>query len=153
MDKNINFNEVLRVIRLTKKAGIITHANYVLGYIGEIEDTIRDTMRFAKKLNTYVAAFFIASPLPGTRLYDEALKKNYLRQNITWLNYAPLSNAESALTLPGLSSTMIRKCHRKALKEYYFRPAYIIARLISIKHWYEVRNLLSGLKIFYRIKK
>jgi len=153
IDKGIDLDEALRVINLTKKVGITTHASYILGYIGETEETIKDTISFAKKLNTEVAAFFIASPLPGTRLYDEALKNNYIKQDAKWLNYSPLSNMESVLVLPGVSLQTIRKWHRRALKSYYFRLGYIISRILSIKHWYEIVNLFEGLKIFFKIKK
>ncbi len=153
IDKGINLDEALRVIKMTKKAGISTHASYILGYIGETEETIKDTINFAKQLNTAVAAFFIASPLPGTRLYREALENNYLRPDAKWSNYSPLSNMESVLVLPDLSMPTIRKWHRKALKSYYFRLGYIISRLLTIRHWYEIVNLFEGLKIFFRIKK
>jgi len=153
IDKGINLDEALRIIKLTKKAGIATHASYILGYIGETEETIKDTISFAKELNTAVAAFFIASPLPGTRLYKEALENNYIRLDANWLNYSPLSNLESVLVLPDLSLLTIRKWHRKALKSYYFRLGYIMSRLLTIRYWYEVVNLFGGLKIFFRIKK
>lgn len=153
IDKSLDLDEALRVIRLTKKAGIITHASYIIGYIGENEGTIRDTIRYAKKLNTAVAAFFIASPIPGTPLYREAEEKGYLRPDATWFDYSPLSNGESVLTFPHLSSAIIRKWHRKALRSYYFRPRYIIHRLLTIRHWYDVANLLGGLKIFFQIKR
>ena len=119
----------------------------MLGYVGETEQTIRETIRFAKKLNTKVAAFFIASPLPGTQLYKEALEKGYLRPDATWQDYSPLSNAESVLELPNLSTAMIRRWHRKALRDYYFQPRYIISRLLAMRRWYEIVNLFAGLKI------
>lgn len=153
MNKSLDLEEALRVICLTKKVGIATHASYILGYIGETEETINDTICFAKKLNTQVAAFFIASPLPGTLLYQEAKEKGYIRSNATWLDYSPLSNTESVLMLPNLSTAKIRKWHRKALRSYYSRLGYIISRLLRIRHCYEIVNLFGGLKIFFRIKK
>lgn len=154
IDKSLDLGEAEHVIRLTKKVGITTHASYIMGYLGETEETMRDTIRFAKKLNTDIAAFFIASPLPGTPFYQEALEKGYLRSDASWINYSPLSNQESVLSLPNLSSTVIRKWHRKAIRSYYLRPAYIILRLSSIiRHWHDIRNLFEGLKLFLRIKK
>ncbi|MFQ5685052.1 MAG: B12-binding domain-containing radical SAM protein [Candidatus Scalindua sp.] len=153
IDKSIDLDEALRVIRLTKKVGITTHASYILGYLDETEETMKDTIRFAKKLNTHIAAFFIASPLPGTPLYHEALEKGYIRSDANWQDFSPLSNTESVLSFPELSIATIRKWHRKALKSYYVRPKYIISRLLTIRHWYEVLNLLGGLKIFFQIKK
>ena len=153
IDKSLDLDEAMRVIRTAKKAGIKTHASYILGYIGETEKTIQDTIRFAKKLNTHVAAFFIASPLPGTRLYQEASEEGYIRPGATWINYSPLSNTESVLELPNLSTETIRKLHRKALKNYYFRPRYILLSLLSIRHWHDILNIFSGLKLFFQIKK
>ncbi len=153
IDKDLDLDEAQRVIRLTKQVGIISHASYILGYIGETEETIKETIRFAKKLNTHIAAFFIASPLPGTPLYHEAQKKGYLRSEATWFDYSPLSNSETVLKLPNLSTTVIRKWHRKAIRSYYFRPKYILLRLVTIRHLYEIVNLLEGLKVFLRIRK
>ena len=153
IDKALDLNEAQRVICLTKKVGIISHASYIIGYIGETEKTIKETIRFAKKLNTHIAAFFIASPLPGTPLYHEAQRKGFLRREATWVDYSPLSNSEAVLRLPNLSTTLIRKWHRKALRSYYFRPKYILLRLMTIRHLYEIVNLFEGLKVFLRIKK
>jgi len=153
IDKSLDLHEAIRVIRTAKRAGIKTHASYILGYIGEREKTVEDTIRFAKKLNTHVAAFFIASPLPGTRLYQEALEKGYIRHNSAWINYSPLSNTESVLELPHLSVAKIRKLHRKALRNYYFRPRYILLSLLSFRHWHDIVNMFSGLKLFFQIKK
>lgn len=152
IDKALNLKEAARVIQLTKKAGITTHASYILGYIGETEQTMRDTVNFAKKLNTDVAAFFVASPLPGTPLYEEAGRLGLLRPGAKWQDYSPLSNADPVLALPGLPSKLIRKRHRNALRGYYLRPAYVISRLASIRHWYEALNLLNGIKLFFNIK-
>lgn len=153
IDKALDLGEAQRVVSLTKRVGITTHASYILGYIDETEETIKDTINFAKRLNTDVAAFFIASPLPGTPLYNEAKEKGFLRSNASWSDYSPLSNNESVLALPNLSTSVIREWHRRAIKSYYFRLKYIASRLARLRHWYEVVNILAGFKIFFRIKK
>jgi len=153
INKKLDLKEALRTVWRTKETGITTHASFILGYIGETEETIKETIRFAKKLNTQIAAFFIASPLPGTRLYKEAKEKGYLRKDAKWIDYSPLSNMEPVLQLPHLPAGRVKYWHRRALRIYYFRPKYIISRFLAIRHWYELANLLGGLKIFFRIKK
>ena len=150
--KRIDLDEAREVIGRTKKAGIATHASYMFGYIGETEKTMRATLRFAKRLNTSVAAFFVASPLPGTRLYEEALEHGYLREDATWLDYAPLANRTPVLNLPGLDAATIRAWHRKALRTYYLRPRYMLAHLAAIRHWHDIANLAGGLRLLFRIK-
>ncbi len=153
IDKSLKLSEAEQVIKMVKKARIKTHASYIIGYLDETEETIKDTIRFSHKLNTDIAAFFIASPLPGTPFYNEAKKKGYLRKNISWVNFSPLSNAESVISFPSLTTETIREWHRKAIKSYYLRPRYILRRLFSIRHWYEVENLFLGMKVFLNIKK
>jgi anaerobic magnesium-protoporphyrin IX monomethyl ester cyclase len=153
MDKHLDLVEVERVIRLTQDIGITTHASYVLGYPGETVETIKDTIRFAKKLNTDIAAFFIATPLPGSRLYQEALENRFLRPDSTWLDYSMISNQPSVLETPDLPAATLRYWHRRALRSYYFRPRYLLTRLSRIRGWHEIINLIEGLKVYISIKK
>ncbi len=152
IDKVLDLKEAERVVNLTKKAGIKTHASFMFGYLGETEETMKQTISFAKKLNTQIAAFFVASPLPGTPFYREALANGYIRDGVTWINYSPLSNQEGVISYPNLSAETIRKWHRKAIRSYYLRPAYILQRLYSLRHWYEIENLWAGLRLFLNIK-
>jgi len=153
IDKKLDLDEALKVVSATKRVGISTHASYMLGYPGETEETMKETIRFAKKLNTDIAAFFIACPLPGSRLYDEACEKGYIRPNATWYDYSPLSNTLSVMALPNMSPETIWHWHRKALRSYYLRPRYVISRLLSLRHWYEIQNLVAGFRAFLSIKR
>jgi len=151
--KVLDLDEAVRVVRLARRVGISTHASYVLGYIGETEESIKDTIRFAKKLNTQVAALFIVSPLPGTRLYQEAAEKGYLRPDATWADYSPLSNTLPVLSLPTMDSAKLRRWHRKALRSYYLGPKYILFHLLGIRHCYQVVNLFAEIGTYFQIKK
>ncbi len=56
-------------------------AAFIIGFIGETKREIWETIRFAsrlKKCGLAKAGFQIATPLYGTRLYEEALEKGYL---------------------------------------------------------------------------
>lgn len=151
MSKSLDLDEAQEVISLTKKMGITTHASYMFGYIGETEQTMQETIRFAEILNTDVAVFFIASPLPGTPFYGEAKRNKYIREDATWIDYSPLSNSRSVLSMPDLKEETIRKYQRKAIRNYYFRISYIVPRMLRIRHIYEISNLFGGLKLFFRL--
>jgi len=152
MHKEMDLDEAHRVIKSAKKAGLATHAGYIIGYLGETEDTIKDTVRIAKTFNTDIAAFFIASPLPGTELYRDALEMGCIRGDAHWRDYSPISNNRSVLIVPGLTIERIRYLHRKAIKDYYLRFKYIFSQLCKIRDLYKVKNLLGGFKIFLRVK-
>lgn len=139
-------------IRLVKKTGIRTHASYMIGNIGETEETIRKTIKFAKELNTDIAAFFIATPLPGTELYDEALKSGYIRGGVDWNDFSPLSKGKPVISLPGLNSEDLLKWHRRAIREYYLRPCYIIKKILSLRGKVDFLNIYNGLRLFFRLE-
>ena len=57
----------------------MTIANVVLGFPGETEQTARETIRFVKELNPDDVGFYVATPYPGTPMYEEVIKKGWLR--------------------------------------------------------------------------
>jgi len=153
MDKRIDLDEAKSVISNANALGIRTHAGFIIGYPGETAETVRQTVRVAKWLDVDIAAFWIASPLPGSRLWDEANANGWIRPDARWSDFSPLSNNRSVLTIPTLSIDRIRRLHRRALRSFYFRPRYILRKLLSIRHGYQIANLLKGLVILRRIRK
>jgi len=152
MNKHLDLNEASKVICLTEKCGIRTHASYMIGYLDETEETIKKTIKLSKRLNSFAAAFFIASPLPGTAFYQEALDKGYIRSDISWINYGTLSNKEPVLTMPELDSATILKWHRRAIRAFYVSPRHIVKRLIKMRGWHDILNIYEGIKLLFNIK-
>ena len=58
-------------IRLLKKHSIGIHGMYVLGSDTDDIQTIRDTQRYAKKLDIESIQFMMLTPLPGTPVFEE----------------------------------------------------------------------------------
>jgi len=81
MKKGLKLETVERVIKWAKEAEIETYGFFVLGVPTETRETIEDTIRFAKKLDLDLASFFVATPYPGTDLYEVCREKGYLKWN------------------------------------------------------------------------
>src|SRR6266702_1015943 len=67
--------------RFTKdchELGITIHGTFILGLPGETRETIEETIRFATEINPHTIQVSLAAPYPGTFLYDQALKNNWL---------------------------------------------------------------------------
>lgn len=58
------------MIRYCDKIGIRITAFYMFGMPDDTQKSVLETIKYAKKLNTYVAQFFIFTPFPGTQYYD-----------------------------------------------------------------------------------
>lgn len=151
--KDVTLEEISESIRLTHKAGIRSVAGFMIGNLGENETTVKRTISFAKKLNCDIAAFFIATPLPGTEFYERAKGLGFLRPDIDWKDYSPLSRSKPAVSLPGLDSDKLIYWHRRALREYYLRPRYLARKLSGLRDKTELLNAINGLKLFFNIFK
>lgn len=65
-------------IDLAKLIGFDVVANFVIGFPGETWEQIRDTFRYAEKINADMVNFHIATPLPKTELMDICLRDHLL---------------------------------------------------------------------------
>lgn len=76
--KPINLDKIPEKLNLAKSIGFDITANFVIGFPGETWEQIRDTFRYAEKLNVDLVNFHIATPLPKTELMDICLKNKLL---------------------------------------------------------------------------
>ena len=93
MKKGITVEQARQAIQLTKKFGIGTHASFIIGSPGDNLQTINKTIEFAKELDTDYAQFSIATPFPGTEMWEMAKKQGIIMSEdfskFTWY-YSPV---------------------------------------------------------------
>jgi hopanoid biosynthesis associated radical SAM protein HpnJ len=58
--------------------GIKIHGTFILGLPGETQETIRETIDFAKEINPHTIQVSLAAPYPGTFLYNQAVENGWL---------------------------------------------------------------------------
>jgi len=125
--KGISLDDSRRAIHLTRRAGILAFGYFILGLPEETWETVRQTIDFALDVEPDYALFHIATPFPGTRLFDEAVEKGLLL-NQDW----DLCDEETAgiLRTVALSAEDLAKARRIAMREFYLRPK-VIARELT----------------------
>ncbi|MDO8647822.1 MAG: radical SAM protein [Candidatus Diapherotrites archaeon] len=126
MKKGTTTGQARTAVKIFKKAGIQIHGTFVFGMPGETKETIQQTIDFAKELNVDFVQFSVAQPYPGTEFYNY-LKKNKLLEFKEWEDYL---DDEGCITpifeYPNLKKEEMEAMLKKAYKNYYFRPAYIL---------------------------
>ena len=70
IDKRTNIGQVRTAFALTKKHGIRSLANFMIGLPTETEEDLQATKSLADAIQADVYVFSIATPLPGTKLYE-----------------------------------------------------------------------------------
>jgi radical SAM superfamily enzyme YgiQ (UPF0313 family) len=71
MDRRVDVNQVRDMIKLTKQYGIQTGTFIMLGYPGETEADIEETIQHLKESDPDHFTITVAYPIKGTELYQE----------------------------------------------------------------------------------
>jgi len=152
---NATLKQAEDAVRWTHKANIETVGYFMIGLPQETPKTIRKTIEFAKKLDCTYAQFAITMPFPGNKLYDEAIKSGLIQLDDTWdkFVYAGVGAGgiqAPVLTTKSLSAEDLEYWAKKAYREFYFRPSYIIKKILKIKSF---GNLLMYYHGYRMLKK
>lgn len=78
LKKNLDLNLVKQKVNLLKKHNVGVRAFYIIGFVGETLEMMRDTIQFALDLNIDWSEIKILTPLAGSEMYDIAKSKGYL---------------------------------------------------------------------------
>ena len=124
--KNLTVAQIERGVSLMKKHGIRYTLFFMLGNPGETQKTVRDTIRFAKKLNPLFASFNIATPLPGSPLYDEN------KDQFEFSDIETFNTVSSNYTLCELTPEELRRELKFAYYSYYLRPSFCLKLLSEL---------------------
>jgi anaerobic magnesium-protoporphyrin IX monomethyl ester cyclase len=119
--KGITPLDASNAISSAKKAGLKTGSYFIIGHPFETPGTIRETIRFATKLNTDTVSFGIMVPYPGTEIYEMATRGEggYHIISENWEDYD--KQFGNALELDDLSREQLEKWQRKAYLTFYFK--------------------------------
>jgi anaerobic magnesium-protoporphyrin IX monomethyl ester cyclase len=141
INKKTNSKTNFEAIKLTQKAGIAVRAAFMLGNPGETEKNLKQTIDYAVELGPELAIFNVATPFPGTQMFEWAKKNNYLISN-NWNNY---DLSTPVMRLPCLHENIVAKYYGFSYKRFYMRPGFVAKRLFSIHNLNEIKNNIKGL--------
>lgn len=108
------------MIRYSSELGIRVTVFYMFGIPDDTRESLINTIRYAKKLNTHVAQFFVFTPFPGTAYYEK------VREDITEKDWERFDCYTPVMRHKNLSDSDILKLKERAFVSYYYRPAWAI---------------------------
>ena len=73
--KDVERSEVYRVIKRGRELGFRIVLYFMIGHYSETKDDILRTVALARELSPDYVNFFITTPVPGTRYFDECMAK------------------------------------------------------------------------------
>jgi anaerobic magnesium-protoporphyrin IX monomethyl ester cyclase len=118
-----NLEHQENIIRSCERNQIDVLGFYILGYFDDTQDTILETIEFAKKLNTFGAQFTIATPYPGTQWYQDLMQDPDIYQLDE--DFERYTQYQLVYKHPNLTYDDLERLKSRAYQHYYLRPAYI----------------------------
>lgn len=127
--KAITLGQIEKAVRLTNKAGILSKGFFIFGLPYETENTMENTIHFAKRLPLHDISVFMLTPFPGSQIYASA------DQYGTTVNSFEKMNILNVVFVPkGLSRQRLLYYQQRFMKEFYLRPRIVanyIGRLLA----------------------
>jgi radical SAM superfamily enzyme YgiQ (UPF0313 family) len=139
--KNITPQHIRRAVSLIRESGMDSIVFCVIGFPGETRESVEETIRFLKTLDTSFITLGLAVPAPGTDFYRYVEQNGYLLTR-DWSRFDPLQ--KPVFSYPALSADEMVFYQSYGLRQFYLRPGYILRKLLGIRSLTEAGTLLTN---------
>lgn len=140
-----NKEKIKATFKECRRLGIQTVATFILGLPEDNEQTIQQTIDFAKELGCDYASFNTFVPKPGTPL------ENVRSGEMEMIDQSGMASVKS---YGRLSPQRLDWYRRKAVFEFYLNPGYLARRFLRLKTITEMKmNIQNGLFLVHELLK
>jgi len=130
MHKGITTEQTMHVYGWISELGLKPVPNVILGFPGETKKSAWETIKFVEKISPDEVGFYnIATPFPGTPLYDMVKEKGWLRVT----DFDKYDTVTPIFETPWLPMKELKQIREQAFHHFYMRPSYVV-RMFS-KGW------------------
>ena len=128
MKKGISTEQTIKTIGWVRELGLKPVPNVLLGFPGETKESALRTIKFTQKISPDDVAYYnIATPLPGTPLFDRVKEKGWLIST----DFDKYDCKTPVFETPMLTTKDLEKLYAKAFRSFYLRPTFIIRMFLK----------------------
>lgn len=144
--KDVKLERIKQATDWAHEAGIKIRGFFQIGHPKETEQTIEDTINFAKSIKIYSAEFTISTPFKGTELYEVAHQYGTFDKTDTSL----FSQMFPVFTPYGFTQKDLLKKQKELHRRYYLRPKKILEFALLIRNFSDLKRYWAGAKILLK---
>ena len=122
MGKGFSLPQAMRAFKWARDAGLMAVAGVIFGTPGETKETAWETIKLVEKINPDDVGFYIATPYPGTPMYDYVKKMGWLRVT----DFDKYDTATPIFEIPTMTMQQLRDLREQAFQRFYLRPTYVL---------------------------
>jgi radical SAM superfamily enzyme YgiQ (UPF0313 family) len=156
MKKGISTSQTMRVLGWVRELGLKPVPNVILGFPGETKKSAWKTIKFVEKISPDEVGFYnVATPFPGTPMYDSVKENGWLRVT----DFDKYDTTTPIFETPWLSIKELGKLREAAFHHFYLRPGYFLHNFRKRRFWslstalIVLSHLLGSLKLKLGINK
>lgn len=115
--KRTSFEQIAKAVKMTKDNGLRALGSFIFGFPDDSEEDLAQTIALAAKVKLDFLTCYIATPYPGSELYEQAVKENRVLE-------PDMSNwyvRNSGIWKVNLDEKTILKYRNILLKSYRYR--------------------------------
>jgi anaerobic magnesium-protoporphyrin IX monomethyl ester cyclase len=143
LKKGTTVEQAVKSVEDTKRAGIDLTCNFILCLPGENAEMVENTIRFSKQLFADMSLFWLPVPYPGSELAETCKREGGLREDAKWEDYISFDFENPVYVNPLIGAKGMRDFYRRAYREYYLNPGYILKMLAKLR-------TLDGMRRYFR---
>ncbi|HID17512.1 TPA: radical SAM protein [Candidatus Bathyarchaeota archaeon] len=123
--KGVTVDKAVKVVEWAKEVGIEVLASFVIGFPWETVEDMKRTINFAKKLRPDFVEFSVATPYPGTPLYEWAKKNGFLEIE-DWSKYTTI---KPVMRGENFSIKEVGRLMLLSYGQFYLSPSFILNQI------------------------
>lgn len=146
INKKITLEQIKKAVDMTKKFGIAVRASFILGLPTETREESLRTIRFAKKLKIDQVRFALATPFPGTKLWDIAQEEGSLNFS-DWRRFSLMAGYSKGFPVyvpKGRDPKELARLQRYANLTFFLRPRVMMVYLRRMKGIRAIKDITYG---------
>jgi len=133
--KGITLDQVRSAFDMSKKAGLLTCAFFMIGnHPEEDEDDIKKTAEFIREISPDLITVAIATPYPGTELNKAMREAGLLEGEPEWSEFGGSFRGRHLTRTNTIGPERLTELQSRLLRGFYLRPKYILRRLSLIRN-------------------
>jgi len=134
--KKVSAQAIVRAIALTRQAGLKVGGLFIIGAPGETRESLKRTIDFCRRFKEVTRVKYM-SALPGTPLYEDALKRGLIKDELEHLYFLSRERSvadDEILLFNDISESALRRAYRTINRQIEMRP---------YEYWNPVNRFLS----------
>lgn len=149
--KNVNkktyMDDAEQIFKATRRIGISPSASFMIGLPDEDNETLRETLHYAKRLDPSRCQFVLTTPYPKTRLYDELKIGDMIETDYDFSNYdAYCIVEEPVIRTKKLGAADLIRWKKRIHLKFYLRLGFLFRTLLRVRSFPELLNLIRAFR-------